>query len=87
MREPDRRIRVLLDPDRLTELRAESAATGRSVGSLIRDAVDTALDRRRPDAAAALERFFASGDETADPAVIPPSSVQGAGRRRLVADP
>lgn len=58
----ERRVQVLFDDELYAELEAEAAALHQSVGSLIREAVDERLSRRRRTAMEALERFFASGD-------------------------
>ncbi|PWD51243.1 antitoxin [Serinibacter arcticus] len=36
----ERRLQVLLDQDRFARLEAESATTGRSIGSIVRTAID-----------------------------------------------
>lgn len=63
----DRRAHILLDAERQRRLRERSAATGRSVGELIREAIDHVLaaDESREEAAAkesarALEGFMSA---------------------------
>lgn len=57
----NRRVHVLLDDNRLERLRERSAATGMSVGAVIRAAIDRELDRDdRSEAVAALEAFLAA---------------------------
>jgi hypothetical protein len=45
-----RRTQVLLDDERYRRLEERAKETGRSVASIIRDAIDTALDHEDPDA-------------------------------------
>ena len=59
----ERRVQVLFDPAQYAALEAEAATEHRSVGALIREAVDDRLARRKSDARAALDRLFSSGDE------------------------
>jgi hypothetical protein len=52
-----KRTHVLLDDERFRRLRERSAASGRSVGALIREAIDQLLsDEREADRAAAEAR-------------------------------
>ena len=61
MGELNRRVHVLLDDERLERLRLRAAATGASVGAVVRDAIDHELDRQdRSAALAALESFLAA---------------------------
>jgi hypothetical protein len=61
MAELNRRVHVLLDDDRLERLRRRAAATGSSVGAVVRDAIDHELERDdRAEALAALESFLAA---------------------------
>lgn len=59
----ERRVQVLFDPVQYAELEAEAAVQHKSVGALVREAVDERLARRKRDAQAALGRLFSSGDE------------------------
>lgn len=53
----EKRLQVLIDEERFARLEAESQATGRSIGSIVRDAIDVRLaesnDRVRRRAAGA----------------------------------
>jgi plasmid stability protein len=61
MGELNRRVHVLLDDDRLERLRQRAAATGSSVGAVVREAIDQELERDdRATALAALESFLAA---------------------------
>jgi plasmid stability protein len=54
-------MHVLLDDDRLEGLRRRAAATGSSVGAVVREAIDRELERDdRVRALAALESFLAA---------------------------
>ncbi len=54
-------MHVLLDDDRLERLRRRAAATGSSVGSVVREAIDRELERDdHVRALAALESFLAA---------------------------
>lgn len=59
----ERRVQVLFDPAQYAALEREAAAERQSVASVIREAVDERLNRRRSDKHAALERMFARADE------------------------
>lgn len=67
-----RRTQLLLDEERYRRLEREAAQTGRSVASLIREAIDArfadtgALSRRRRAAAALLDAEPAAGDREPD---------------------
>jgi hypothetical protein len=50
-----KRTQVLLDEERLRLLRERSTASGRSVGAIIRDAIDQLLDDEREAERAAAE--------------------------------
>jgi Ribbon-helix-helix protein, copG family len=55
------RVHVLLDDERLKRLRERAEATGASVGSVIRAAVDRELEETEEDArAAAFESFLSA---------------------------
>ncbi|NLT06949.1 MAG: ribbon-helix-helix protein, CopG family [Solirubrobacterales bacterium] len=57
----NRRVHVLLDDSRFDRLRERAAASGTSVGGLIRAAIDRELERDdRSEAVAALEAFLAA---------------------------
>ncbi|HEX2161564.1 MAG TPA: ribbon-helix-helix protein, CopG family [Thermoleophilaceae bacterium] len=61
MGELNRRVHVLLDDDRLERLRQRAAATGSSVGAVVREAIDNELARDdRAPALAALKSFLAA---------------------------
>jgi predicted transcriptional regulator len=67
MGELNRRVHVLLDDDRLERLRQHAEATGSSVGAVVRDAIDHALERDdRSAARAALESFPVGTPEELD---------------------
>ncbi|MFT4136212.1 ribbon-helix-helix protein, CopG family [Microbacterium sp.] len=58
----EKRVQVLFDTELYARLEAEARAERTSVGAIIREAVETRLNRRRADAQAALERLFARAD-------------------------
>lgn len=67
----ERRLQVLLDAERFARLEAESASTGRSIGAIVRTAIDqhfstASLERTR---AAAGRRILAA---TATPSGVEP---------------
>lgn len=63
----DRRVQVLFDPARYAALEAEAAAQRKSVGAVIREAVEERLGRTRATRLEALERLLASADTTGAP--------------------
>ena len=66
----ERRVQVLFDPAQYAALEQEAAEQRQSVASVIREAVDERLSRRRTDAQAALARLFASADAHPTPGPI-----------------
>jgi hypothetical protein len=54
----ERRLQLLLDEARYSRLAAESKATGRSVASLIREAIDTRWDADAAKRRAAARRML-----------------------------
>ncbi|MHA6669675.1 hypothetical protein ACX3O0_12480 [Homoserinimonas sp. A447] len=63
----DRRVQVLFDPAVYALLEAEAVAERESVASLIREAVNERLERRRVSRRDALERLLASADSDGPP--------------------
>lgn len=54
----ERRLQLLLDEDRYSRLAAESTASGRSIASLIREAIDTRWDDGAAPRRAAARRML-----------------------------
>jgi len=55
-----RRVQVLFDPDKYSALESLARSQKRSVGSVVREAVDDRLQRLTKDRMAAFERLLAS---------------------------
>lgn len=64
----ERRVQVLFDEELYERLLAEAQAQRLSVGAYIREAVEGQLDRRRADAAAALQNLWDWADQHPVPA-------------------
>jgi hypothetical protein len=62
----DRRVQVLFDADRYAALEEWAITEKRSVGSLIRDAVDASLAARVPGRRAAFMRLMQQVEEHSD---------------------
>lgn len=63
----DRRVQVLFDPAMYAALEAEALAERQSVASVIREAVEQRLDRRRLPRREALEKLLSSADPDGAP--------------------
>jgi Ribbon-helix-helix protein, copG family len=55
-----RRLQVLIDDERYSALEREAGRTGRSVGAVVREALDDRLGSVRPDAREAGARLLAA---------------------------
>ncbi|WP_448072707.1 ribbon-helix-helix protein, CopG family [Georgenia yuyongxinii] len=61
------RLQVLIDAERYARLEREAAQSGRSVGAIVRDAIDIRYDAGFAARAAAGRRLIADFVTTADP--------------------
>ncbi|MDR1295155.1 MAG: hypothetical protein LBK59_09430 [Bifidobacteriaceae bacterium] len=67
----DRRAQVLFAPEQYQSLESLALRQKRSVGSVVREAVDDLLARQRDDRVAALTIVLAGGDGASEPALGP----------------
>lgn len=66
----ERRVQLLLDPDRYEALQREARTTHRSVAAVIRESIDERLDRGGRAREAAVQRLLELADRNKDEAPL-----------------